>query len=281
MRNRSALLLVFCVGFVVIAASNVSAHGPGCSTCCAPCVTYQTVAKTIMVPTTVMEQRTINCIQYRPVVRDCTVQVAKCIPETRKVSRTCTVMVPKQATRTEYYTVAKPVFRNVEQQYTVMVPHPVVKQGFHTVCKTVPVTVMKTICEDHGCWSVDPCGCCRVWIPKVVTRQVPVTCYKTVMEQVPHQYTVTVCKPEIQSRTVRVCDYEYIKKSREVPYTTFEPKNVTKTYNVTSYKTVMVEQTRQYTAMQPVTVQKVINVPVCHMVPKTVMCKVPVSCCGS
>ena len=265
---------------LLMCSSYVSAGHRCCPSCATPCVRYETVTKTIMVPTTVMEQRTIQCVRHVPQQRERTVTLKTLVPETKQVEYTCTVMVPKEETRTQTYTVAKPVWRTVEQQCTVMVPTRVQKTGYRVVCKKIPYTVMRTVCEDHGCWVVDRCGR-RCWQPKIVKRQVPVTCYKTYTDTVPYKYYVTVCKPEIRTRTIRVCDYEREQRTREVTCTVYVPKRVTKTLNVVKCKEVPVEHKQRYIVMVPEKYEKTIHVPVCRMVPKTVTCKVPVYCYNS
>ena len=55
-------------------------------------------------------------------------------------------------------------------------------------------------CEDCGA-TAGGCAptttvCQKVWVPNVVTKEVPVTVCKTVVENQPYEYCVTVCKPE-------------------------------------------------------------------------------------
>ena len=47
-----------------------------------------------------------------------------------------------------------------------------------------------------------------VWVPKVVQEGVQVTVMKPEITQEPYQYCVTVCTPDIRSRTIPVCNYE-------------------------------------------------------------------------
>ena len=65
-----------------------------CRRCGTPCVTYQTVEKTIMVPKTVYEKRIIECIAYRPETYDVTVQEVVRKPVVNEVTRLCMIMVP-------------------------------------------------------------------------------------------------------------------------------------------------------------------------------------------
>lgn len=264
----------------ILLTAVLSNSAGACPRCCQPCVTYQTVEKTIMVPTTVYVKKTICTTAYRPEQRECTVTVLKQIPETKQVTRLCTVMVPKTMVRQETYTVCKPVWETHQREITVMVPKPVVKQGVRQVCKYQPTKVMNTVCEDHGQWVTDECGCCKYWQPNVVEKQVECTVMKPITVEEPFEYTVTVCEPQKRIVEEKVCRYEYEKKTRNIQFTVHEPKKVEKTFNITSIRCEPQQQVRKYTVMVPYPVEKEITVPVCKMVPKVVLCKVPVyGCC--
>ena len=90
-------------------------HGSRNSGCCSSCCgcgssccempacggcTYQTVQKTIMVPTMVTEMQTVNCMEYRTEQRQRTCTVYKVVPETKMVQYQYTVMVPETHTET-------------------------------------------------------------------------------------------------------------------------------------------------------------------------------------
>lgn len=248
-----------------------------CNKCGQTCVTYQTVEKTVMVPSTVMEKRTVDCVKYRPEVSECQVTVMERVPVTKTVTRLCTVMVSERHMRTECYTVCKPTYEQVTREYCGLVSEPVVKQGVRTVCKPVYSTEKRVVCEDQGEWGVDKNGC-KCWIPNVVEKEIEVTVCKTETVEEPYEYTVMVCRPEKRTATVNVCKYEYEQRTREVPYTVCVPQKVEKQFKVTTYKCVPVERTKRTVTMVPYKSTKEILVPVCQMVPKTVVCKVPVCC---
>ena len=73
-----------------------------------PRTTYQTVTKTSMVPTTVMEIQQTQSIEYRDEVRERNVTVYEQVPETRQVTTEHTVMVPATRHRTETVSVPAP-----------------------------------------------------------------------------------------------------------------------------------------------------------------------------
>ncbi len=304
--RRCALLLLVAA---VLSVASVAEAGRCCPrTCCpqpicrsAPCaMEIQYVEKTVMCPVMITEHRTVQQVCCRAEVRQATVTCYRQVPETRMASYQCTVLVPEVRQKTVQHTVCKPVYRTETRQYTVMVPYTETLQGVRQVCKLVPTTVTKTVCEDQGHWEERPCepatcapatcapatcapeacaAACemptrKVWVPNVVTRQVPVTCMKPTMVEEPYTYTVLRCRPEVRTCTVNVCDYVSEVQTRVCNYTVYRPKVVTKTRPVTTYKCVPYQATRSYTVMAPYTVQRVVPVQVCKMVPKTI--QVPV-----
>ena len=279
--------------------------------------TPQYIERTVMRPQMVTETKMCTVTEYRNETREREYTVYKRVAETSARSCDVTVMVPEQRTRVEKYTVMRPVTRTVAQtykvqvpvwqevpqSYTVQVPQVEVRQAYRTTCRKVPVTVMKTVCRDAGCWvnqtaqvpACDPCGravmrtvCRPVYMPKMVSEQVPVTCYKTEQVQVPYQYNVTVCKPQVRTRTVRVCNYrmetrqrnvqvcetECVPMTRNVNYTCMVPQKQQRSYNVTTYRMIPEKRVQTYKVCVPHQVQKPVQVKACRMVPETV--RVPV-----
>ncbi len=279
------------------------------------------VERTVMRPQYVTETRMCTSTEYRYETRERTITVQKCVAET--AARTCevTVMVPEQRTRTVSYTVNRPVTRtvsrqyqvqvpvwqNVEQSCTVQVPHVETRQAQRIECRRVPVTVMKTVCRDAGCWvnqtlqvpGCDPCGravmrtvCRPVYVPKTVQEQVPVTCYKTERVSVPYQYKVTVCKPEVRKRMVRVCNYrtetrtcnvqvcemQCVPMTKEVKYTCMMPQKKQRSYNVTNYRMIPEKRVETYKVCVPHQVQKPVKVRVCRMVAEKIQVPVCSDC---
>jgi len=279
--------------------------------------TPQYIERTVMRPQMVTETKMCTVTEYRNETREREYTVYKRVAETSARSCDVTVMVPEQRTRVEKYTVMRPVTRTVTQtykvqvpvwqevpqSYTVQVPQVEVRQAYRTTCRKVPVTVMKTVCRDAGCWvnktaqvpACDPCGravmrtvCRPVYVPKMVSEQVPVTRYKTEQVQVPYQYNVTVCKPQVRTRTVRVCNYrmetrqrnvqvcetECVPMTRNVNYTCMVPQKQQRSYNVTTYRMIPEKRVQTYKVCVPHQVQKPVQVKACRMVPETV--RVPV-----
>jgi hypothetical protein len=251
----------------------------------------------------------------RPEVRQVPVTVQKQLIELRPVTRQYTVMEVQHHTRTEHYTVCKPVWRNVERQITVMQPEQEVREGVHRYCKPIQVEEQCTIYRDRGHWEeravaaecgapcrhcgcptrcvqcgggcCDACGApstvvCRVWVPKLVEEKVPTLVWKMTQVEEPFRYEVTVCKPVEKMVVEQVCEEEREEKTREVPYTTCVPKVVSKTEEVRVCRYVPEEQMREVTVMTPRTEMKEVRVPVCTMVPKVIQCRVPASsgACG-
>ncbi len=271
--------------------------GPAVAQCQPPAPQY--VEKTVLCPTWVTEKRTVTVTECRPETRQRAYTVCRLVPETTQVERQCTIMVPQVQKRVEQYTVCRPVWKEEQREYTVMVPHTETRQGTRRVCRMVAVQQTKTVCEDQGHWeerpvapccpptcAPAPCGpaqqaaTCRVWVPKVVQKQVPVTCMQPQWVEEPCTYCVTVCKPEKRVCTVRVCHFEKVPMQREVCYTVCVPQVVKRVENVTVCKTVTEQKTCNYTVMVPHQVQKEVEVQVCKMVEKKVQVLVcPQPCC--
>jgi len=272
-----------------LAVSVESAYaGCGCPACAPVTCQYQTVEQTVYVPEMVPETRIVNVTHCVPEVHERTVTVNRCVPETKQVRQMVTVMVPQKKVRTQYYTVARPVWEQREQSCTVMVPYTEVREGVRTVCRPVAVQTTKTVCRDAGQWVCQACPCgdpccqetCMVWCPNIIEEEVPCTVYRNEYHQERFKYNVTVCRPEVRKRMVKVCRYTYEKQQRQVAYTVCVPEQREVVRNVTTYRMVPEQVVQKYTVMVPQTVQKEVTVMVCRMVPKVVTCQVPVPCCN-
>ncbi len=163
--------------------------------------------KTIVVPQRVMETRMVDVTTMQPETRECTVTVTKCVPREETRTRKVTKRVPREVMKT--------------QKYTVCVPYTEEVTATLTVCQRVPVTTMRTVTKDMGSYQCvtrevaanpcggyakntgcggcgSPCGRCapsgctrtvqrRVWVPNIVTEQVPCTTYT--IQQVEQPYS--------------------------------------------------------------------------------------------
>ena len=138
---------------------------------------------------------------------------------TEKEEEFC-VMVPHTEKRQGTRCVMKPVWEEKEVKYTVCVPVTETRKGTRMVQKCVQETVMNTVCEDQGQWEerthtvnsccTDPCTGCpvpctttctyKVWVPKIVEKQVPCTVNKMVCVPEEYEYQVTTYKQEQRTR---------------------------------------------------------------------------------
>lgn len=280
---------------------------------------YQLVERTIQVPTMVTERRVVQVTECRPEVRQRTVNVQRLIPEMHQVRDVYTLMVPRTETRIETCRVAVPVWREVEQEITVQIPKQEVRQGTRHICRPVQVQETRSVTCDRGHWEdvIVDAGCssygygrwhrafsgvdvangggydagcapqvthmvCRVWKPNIVTEEVPVTVWRTETVDEPYEYHVTVFYPEVRSQRVKVCDFVTEEKQREVQVTFCVPERRESVRNVYSYRPIVEPHVEQFIVQVPHVVAKEIEVQVCRMVPKRVVCKVPIGCshCG-
>lgn len=307
--------IFFSAAAVALLSTGAQAGGP-CQTCApcppAPCVTWQTVYKTVYKPTWVTETRKVNVTKYRHEQREQTVTYYENVPYTKQVTSTHTVATWVDKVRQEKYSTSKPVWKEVPQTYTEYVSAQVKKQGVRKVASVVQETAYHTVCEDQGHWenrsyqvasyapsysSCGGCGSCggcapacapacgpsyqtcsyRVWVSNVVQKQVPYTVCKTVWTEQPYDYYVTVCTPVQKTRTVKVCEYVTEWHTRDINYKVCVPQQVTKTHDVTYYKCEARQKTVPVTVCVPYT--EVVEVPYqrCVNVPTQVACQVPVT----
>ena len=262
--------------------------------CCVPCPppVYKTVECTVMVPTMVTENRTIEVVECRPEQRTIQFTAYHVVPETKMYE--CEIMVPHFECRTEKVTcmVCKPVMTTQQQQITVMVPYTETRQATRQVCRMVPVNETQTVCEDQGGWQqvvqnyTIGCGDCartcsrmsNVWVPKPVTRQVQHTVMRPKIEEVAYQYTVEACRPETRTQTVQVCALQQEAQTREVQRMVCVPQPQRVIRPITTCRMVGEQCTKTCMVPVPYTVQKQVCVQVCKMVPKQVSYQVPVPC---
>jgi len=296
------------------------------------CPTWVNQTKTVncTVYKPVQYEKTITCYRVEKEVsyveKEYTTYKHECHYKTVSYS----VNVPEYHWVEKTYNVSVPYYEDVQQQYTVCVPSYEKRTAHRTVCKRVPYTTTRKVCVDQGQWveqtyqvpcgvsygcggcgwgrggcgsACGGCGSCeptyttctrRVWQPNIVTKEVPVTCYKTVQEQVPYEYTVCVpsyeqrtrtvkvCKHRTEQRTkkVKVCSYKTVQKERQVPYSVCVPVTHVRKVPVCNYKKVPYEKTLTYTKHVPETVQREVTVRVCQMVPKTIQVPCYSSCGG-
>ena len=159
-RTGSAVAVMTILMFLMQAATSeaggcgcdiCSGYGYGGGGCGGPA--YELIESTIYVPTTVMEQRTVNVTEYRPEVRQRTISVNKCIPETREVRDVYTVLMPEVRVRTQKYLVHKPVWREEERNITIQVPHQELREAVRHVCRQVQVQELRDVTRDQGYWE--------------------------------------------------------------------------------------------------------------------------------
>ena len=118
----------------------------------------------------------------------------------------------------------------------------------------------------------------RVWVPKMVEREIEVDVKTPKCVEEKCEYTVVVCRPEKQK--VKRCVTEYIEEPSERCVTYFEcvPKQREVTCCNVTYKRVTEDREMVRMIRVPQQVQKEICVPVCKMVEKKVLCPVCPPC---
>ena len=137
-----------------------------CGPCCPPQPCYQTVQKTVMVPTWETQTQTIQVTRCRPEVRQMTYNCYRNVPVMKQMQQQCTVMVPQVQQKTINYTVCRQEMREYTRQCTVMVPVQQTRTCMRQVCQMVPETMTRTVCVDQGHWETVSCGGASMGAPE-------------------------------------------------------------------------------------------------------------------
>lgn len=271
--------------------------------------------KTVFVPTrTETPKEVVETIVKRvPVTRTHTLidTVFHCVKsiEVQKFVVNC----PRIERRTITETIYRPFRTSETVEVTVLLPYVEQRQGVRQRCRLECEKVMKTITRDCGHfisvpYEVPACvgcnkdqattitQCRRVWVPKLVQEQVPVTCWKPVFYPENYTYCATAYRPETRTVTrcvTKLCPEQVTRDvcvlvsnmkefTREVPVTKLVPEEIKREVTSTQceiqtedrVKTVidvrcgLEARTVTYMATVPVVVKKQVEVKVCKMVPK-------------
>ena len=165
------------------------------------------------------------------------------------------VMVPVEEKKTEEYTVRIPFLEKVHETYTVKVPYQEKIITYRKVTKRVPVKTTKTVVCHGGHWGMeaqkvsensrcDPAGdpgvpetiYRRKWVPTSVTREVPATIWKCIIEEVPHISYVQKYRSEERTRTQYVQRYRKETKIRESFITKMVPEKRTRIVSIETFR---------------------------------------------
>ena len=247
-----------------------------------PRTTYQAVTKTIMVPTTVLETRQSQSIEYRDEVRERTVTVYEQVPEVRQVVTEHTVLAPETRHRTETFTVQVPYERSVPETYTVNKVHTETRTSTRQISRCVPSTELRTVITGGEIVKrsvKSELGGVRAHLDVVGgnQRQESVTVMRhQIVEQTIAQ-DVQVTRPETHTRMVTHTDYRNEIRTRPVSETVHVPKVETRTHQVTEMRSVPRQKTETFTVQVPHVVTRQVQVPVTRMVSQQITQHVPVT----
>jgi YTV protein len=272
------------------------------------------------VPETVQHTRTVTYTERQVRSHEEKYTVQKQVTE--KVEQKYTVPVPYTETRNATRTIFKPIWKEIEHKYTIYVPYYEKRTAYRPVSRCVPVVRTRDVCVDQGYWEERiskpvykfcgpgtppvPVPVCktRVWVPKLVHKQVPYTVntYETV--QVPYEYQVKLERPEVRTKIEKIREmiptqqpysynvyltryetrsryvdvYRYVPevKSRTVYETVYVPRQKTVPYYETVYRRVAEKRIVKERFDVPVYSYRDVEVRVSHLVPKTVEVQVAV-----
>lgn len=297
--SRQIVRMALLAGAFAVAATSAARAGHDCGSshvvadCCSPCAPaapqYCTVTVNEWVPETYQTTRTVYRTEQRvetytayrtesvPEVRTRTFTVSRMVPETRTETRTVSVCVPTVEERTvmQSHVVCRPV--------TTMVSR-CVDRG-HWECREVPCDTgcghksrwgglfRKKGCCEASCCASSCDACCpppmktvRVWVPNMVTEQVPCTRIERVCEQRPVVVRCTVNRYEQRQESYQVTTCRCVSEQR------------TENYTVHTCRTVPYQATRTVCVSVPHQEAVTCTRMVCRPVQKTVTVS---ACCDS
>lgn len=158
------------------------------------CGNYRSVEQMVMQPLFVRTKRKVMDIDYREEPRRRIIRVMKPIYETKSVTREVTVLVPEKRTRTETFTVCKPVLKKDANGCctTELVREPQTREVSYVVCVpkqqsvTVPITTCRYVPEQR---QMDYVAC----VPVNVEREIDVVVCRMAPKKVVLQ--IPICPP--------------------------------------------------------------------------------------
>lgn len=245
-----------------------------------PRTTYQTVTKTIMVPTTTVETRQTQSVEYRDEIRERSVTVYEQVPETRQVTTEQTVLVPETRYRTESFAVQVPTVRTVPQTVTVQSLQTETRTGTRRITRCVSGTELRTVSTGgqiirKGVASDDGGAKVQSTIVGGCTKTVAVPVMKQQIVEQTYEYDVQVARPTTTTRMVQQTEYHNEIRTRSVPEVVQVRKVQTRTQDVTEMKSVPRQQIETYTERVPHVVTRNIQVPVTRLVAQSITEQVP------
>ncbi len=235
-----------------------------------------------MVPTTVMETRQVESIEYRNEVRERSATVYEQVPETRQVTTEHNVLVPAIRQRTETYSVQVPYERLVRQTYAVDNIQTETRTRKQLVSRDVPSTELRTTIADAEVVKrsrksdlggvrahFELQGSCKTEELVTVTR--PQLVEQTIA------YDVQVNRPKMCSRMVKQTAYRTELHTRTVPETVQVQKVELRTHQVQEMRSVPRQRIESVNVQVPYVVTRQVQAPVTKMVPQQVIEQVPVT----
>ncbi len=205
-----------------------------------------------------------------PVLQEQTTSWTVKVPYKKTFEKMYIVMVPVKEKRKEEYTVKIPFLETVHEKYTVKVPYQEKVITYRKVTKRVPVKTTKIVVSHGGHWRMEAqkvseeshCDSGgnlvvpgtiyrRRWVPTSVTRQVPATIWKSIIEEVPHTSYVQKYRSEERTRTQYVQRYREETKTRDSFITKMVPEKRTRTVSMETFREEKRTGTYYVTKMVP------------------------------
>lgn len=143
-------------------------------------------------------------------------------------------------------------------------------------CDVAPACDAAPACDSCGSHVVAAPATRKVWVANMVQREIEVDVVRPQYTTENYEYTVTVCRPEKRTSTVKVCTYEQQERTGERRYTVCSRRERVENVKVNVCRWQPEERTEKYTVMEAQQVEKEVQVRVCRMVEKKIMVKVAV-----
>lgn len=246
-----------------------------------PRTTYHAMTNTIMVPTTVLETRQVQSIEYRDEVHERTVTVHEPVAESQQGATEKTTSAPEIRPRTETYTAQVPYERLVPETYTVDKVSTEKRTSIRHISRVVPGMETRTTVTGGEILKrsvKSDLGGVRVQAEVVggvkTEESVPVMRHQIVEQTFAHDVQVT--RPETHTRWVKQTGVRDEIRIRTVPETVQGPKAETLTNKSSEVRAVPRQKTETYSVQVPYLVTRQVQVQVTRMVPHQVIQHVPV-----
>lgn len=213
---------------------------------------------TVMVPEQCVKTIVIQSPRLISEVRNIENRVK--VPVIKTIEKNYTVLVPKRVEKTVSRTVRVPWIEEIQESYRVRVPVIEEVTKMRMVIKRVPVQTTQSVTYRSGSWETvekqivikqlapDSSNSLarhfdeqltvqqRSWVPRTITREVPVTMWRCEQKEVPFTVRRKIYRQEERTRTRQVRRWREEKRTHSVWVTKRVPETRTRTVRLKSWE---------------------------------------------